>query len=80
MKKTLKLVGGLAIGAIIGLILVFLLILIIDDREGLNNAMIKDVNALNLVMVAESFFLNTRLHRCFYCLNHWHSPWFQRTL
>ena len=80
MKKIIKLIGSLAIGAIIGLILAFLLILFIDGSEGLSNATNKDVNASNLVMVAESFFLNTRLHRCFYCLNHWHSPWFQRTL
>ena len=43
-------IGSLAIGAIIGLILVFLLILIIDDREGLNNAMNKDVNASKIAI------------------------------
>ena len=50
MKKILKLIGGLAIGAIIGLILAFLLILIIDGKEGLNNAMNKDINASKLAI------------------------------
>lgn len=50
MKKTLKLVGGLAIGAIIGLILAFLLILFIDGSEGLSNAMNKDINASKIAI------------------------------
>lgn len=50
MKKTLKLVGGLAIGAIIGLMLAFLLILFIDGSEGLSNAMNKDVNASKIAI------------------------------
>lgn len=50
MKKTLKLIGSLAIGAIIGLILAFLLILVIDGREGLSNAMNKDVNASKIAI------------------------------
>ena len=50
MKKTLKLIGSLAIGAIIGLILAFLLILFIDGSDGLSNATNKDVNASKIAI------------------------------
>lgn len=50
MKKILKLIGSLAIGTIIGLILTFLLILFIDGSEGLSNAMNKDVNASKIAV------------------------------
>ena len=50
MKKIIKLIGSLAIGAIIGLILAFLLILFIDGSEGLSNAMNKDVNASKIAI------------------------------
>ena len=50
MKKILKLIGSLAIGTIIGLILAFLLILFIDGSEGLSNAMNIDVNASKIAI------------------------------
>ena len=50
MKKILKLIGSLAIGTIIGLILTFLLILFIDGSEGLSNAMNIDVNASKIAI------------------------------
>lgn len=50
MKKIIKLIGSLAIGAIIGLILAFLLILFIDGSEGLSNATNKDVNASKIAI------------------------------
>lgn len=50
MKKIIKLIGSLAIGAIIGLILAFLLILFIDGSAGLSNAMNKDVNASKIAI------------------------------
>ena len=50
MKKIIKLIGSLAIGAIIGLILTFLLILFIDGSEGLSNAMNIDVNASKIAI------------------------------
>ena len=50
MKKIIKLIGSLAIGAIIGLILAFLLILFIDGSEGLSNAINKDVYASKIAI------------------------------
>ena len=50
MKKILKLIGSLAIGTIIGLILAFLLILFIDGSKGLSNAMNIDVNASKIAI------------------------------
>ena len=50
MKKIIKLIGSLAIGTIIGLILTFLLILFIDGSEGLSNAMNIDVNASKIAI------------------------------
>ena len=50
MKKILKLIGSLAIGTIIGLILAFLLILFIDGSEGLSNAINKDVYASKIAI------------------------------
>ena len=50
MKKIIRLIGSLAIGAIIGLILAFLLILFIDGSEGLSNATNKDVNASKIAI------------------------------
>ena len=50
MKKIIKLIGSLAIGTIIGLILAFLLILFIDGSEGLSNAMNIDVNASKIAI------------------------------
>ena len=58
MKKILKLIGGLAIGAIIGLILAFLLILFIDGSEGLSNAMNKDVNASKIAISVACTFVS----------------------
>ena len=50
MKKILKLIGSLAIGAMIGLLLAFLLILIIDGSEGIGEVMNKDINASKIAI------------------------------
>lgn len=70
MKKALKIVEGLLVGAVIGFAIAFLLIWIIDGSEGIERAMHKDINvskvvisvACALVSLIVTAFLQFALH------------------
>lgn len=50
MKKILNLIGSLAIGAIFGLALAFLLIWSIDGSEGISDVVHKDLNMTKIAI------------------------------
>ncbi|MGN1239135.1 MAG: hypothetical protein ACI4UW_09430, partial [Muribaculaceae bacterium] len=74
MKKALKIVGSLLIGAIVGFGIAFLLIWIIDGSAGFEKAMHKDFNvsktAIAVVCSIVCLFVTFILHLAFHETGH----------